>query len=146
MQPRRRRGAPKSRQISNGGPVQAPPPPVAGRGAEALGQGRDAPAPSHPDDRRPEPFQWEYERDNPHAMEALGELRRLTERMGRADPLAALGIHVEAGAGELGRLLFDSRSEVNALVLAFLDFAARGAARDAAAGGHHPGGTNSGSR
>ncbi len=52
--------------------------------------------------------------------------------MARPDPLAALGIHVKAGGGELGRLLFDARSEVNELVLASLDPAARWATRDAA--------------
>ncbi len=90
------------------------------------------PAPSHPGDGRPAMSHWEEELDHPHAVETLGELRRLTESMGRPDPLAALGIHVEAGVGELGRLLFDARSEVNELVLASLDPGARGATRDAA--------------
>ncbi len=49
--------------------------------------------------------------------------------MGRIDPLAARRIHMEAGAGEQGRLLFDARSEINELVMASL---ARGAPRDAA--------------
>ncbi len=52
--------------------------------------------------------------------------------MGRTDPPAAVGIHVEAGAGELGRLLIDARSEVNELVLALLEPAAREAKRDVA--------------
>ncbi|MCP4694454.1 MAG: hypothetical protein GY859_40870, partial [Desulfobacterales bacterium] len=67
--------------------VQAAPPPVAGPGAEALGRGRHAPAPTHPGERLPAPFRREDELDNPHTMEALGELRRLTESMDRPDPL-----------------------------------------------------------
>ncbi|MCP4686504.1 MAG: hypothetical protein GY859_00540 [Desulfobacterales bacterium] len=59
-------------------------------------------------------------------------MRRLTECMGRTDPLAAPRIQVEAGAGELGRLLFDASSEVNEMVLASLDPAVRSATRDAA--------------
>ncbi len=51
--------------------------------------------------------------------------------MGRPAPLAAPRIHVEAGVGETGCLLFDARFEFNELVLASLNPAARGAARDA---------------
>ncbi len=59
-------------------------------------------------------------------------MRRLTECMGRTDPLAAMGIHVKDDADELVRLLFDAGSEVNEMVLASLDPAVRSATRDAA--------------
>ncbi|MCP4662643.1 MAG: hypothetical protein GY856_45185, partial [bacterium] len=78
-------------------------------------------------------FRWEDVVNEPEAVEAFAELRRLAEILRRDDPLAALGVQAEAGAARLGRLLFDDRSEVNEVVIAPLDPAAGGVMRDAAA-------------
>ena len=75
---------------------------------------------------------WEAALGAPAAQEALGGLRRLAGQLQQEDPLAALGACGEDGLQELGRCLFDTRSEINGILALSLDPAARAAVHDAA--------------
>ncbi len=78
-------------------------------------------------------FRWEDDIDDPEPAEVFGALRWLADSLRQGDPLAALGVQAGAGAAELGRLLFDARSDVNEVAIAPFDPAACGVARDASA-------------
>ena len=91
--------------------------PVWGEGAETAG----------PDNL----LSWAAGTEDAEAAESLSELRWLARQLGREAPLAALG--GEADTGELGRLLFHPRSEINDLAFVSLDPEARAVVRDVAA-------------
>lgn len=78
-------------------------------------------------------FRWEDGIDASGSAEAFAEMRRLADRLGRDNPLAALGVNQTEDLSELGRLLFDARSEINRIAIVPLDPAASGVVRDAAA-------------
>jgi hypothetical protein len=75
---------------------------------------------------------WETAIKAPAAQEALGDLRHLAIQLQQQDPLDALGVSGEDGLRELGRCLFDTRSEVNGILTVSLDPAAQAAVHDAA--------------
>jgi glucosamine 6-phosphate synthetase-like amidotransferase/phosphosugar isomerase protein len=76
---------------------------------------------------------WEDAVTETRAAAALAELRRLADRLHREDALAALGVAAATDARKLGRLLFETRSEVNDLVMVALDAVACQVARDTTA-------------
>jgi glucosamine 6-phosphate synthetase-like amidotransferase/phosphosugar isomerase protein len=75
---------------------------------------------------------WEAALRAPAAQAALGGLRRLAGQLRQEDPLAALSAFGVDGLQELGRCLFDTRSEVNGVLAVSLDPAAQVAVHDAA--------------
>ena len=60
-------------------------------------------------------------------------MRRLADLLRRDNPLAALGVNETEVVSELGRLLFDARSEINNIAIVSLDPAAHGVVRDVSA-------------
>lgn len=78
------------------------------------------------------PDQWKQASIEPASRKRIEELLYLAGCLRQSDPLAALGVTVMEKVSDLGRLLFDSRSEINEIVLAPLDLDAQAAARDAA--------------
>ncbi len=76
---------------------------------------------------------WEDVIRDPGPLEALAESHWIAERLRRKDPLAGLVAFAEADAAELGRLIFDARSEVDDVVIMPLDASAQAVGRDAAA-------------
>lgn len=76
------------------------------------------------------PSRWETAIIPPESAAMLADLRGLAQAMGR-DSFSAR--EDEAGLRELGRLLFDPRSEVNGLVAVSLDAIARAVVRDVSA-------------
>ena len=75
-------------------------------------------------------FRWEDEINTSESTEALADLRRLADLLRCDNPLAALGVNEAEDLSELGRLLFDVRSEINNLAIVSLDPAAHGVVRD----------------
>jgi glucosamine 6-phosphate synthetase-like amidotransferase/phosphosugar isomerase protein len=76
---------------------------------------------------------WEAAVKAPGTRRALGGLHRLADQLRQEDPLTALGAFGEEDLRELGRCLFDTRSEVNGILAVSLDTAAQAAFHDAAA-------------
>lgn len=78
-------------------------------------------------------FAWETAIGVPGAAAVFDELRHLGERLGRDEPLKAIGIYDEAAVGHLGGLLFGDRSDINDVVLVPHDPAAAAVVRDVSA-------------
>ncbi|MBL0712646.1 MAG: SIS domain-containing protein, partial [Desulfosarcina sp.] len=77
------------------------------------------------DEGHPRAYRWEDVVSESEPLETFTVLRWLAKRLGREDPLKALGIFAEDGADELGRLVFDDHSEVNDVVIVSLNPAAQ---------------------
>ena len=75
---------------------------------------------------------WETALKAPAAQGTLGDLRHLALQLQQKDPLDALGVFGEDSLWELGRCLFDKRSEVNGILTVSLDPAARAVVHDVA--------------
>lgn len=76
---------------------------------------------------------WEKVSGESGPAEMFGELIRLTDILREDDSLAAMGVLNHQDVGELGRLLFGARSEINEVAFVSLDPAARAVVRDVAA-------------
>jgi glucosamine 6-phosphate synthetase-like amidotransferase/phosphosugar isomerase protein len=78
-------------------------------------------------------FRWEDDIKAPGSAEVFAEMRRLADLLRRENLLTALGANATEDLSELGRLLFDARSEINRLAIVPLDPAAHGVVRDVSA-------------
>lgn len=76
---------------------------------------------------------WENEVKEPESIRILGELERLAVYFRQDEPLEDLVVFDAPDVRELGRLLYDTRSEVNDAVIVPLDSTASGVVRDVVA-------------
>jgi hypothetical protein len=98
-----------------------------------LAAGAPVPVSAARDEKPSRAWRWEAAVTERRAVEALGELRGLADSLRQADSLAALGVSAETRIGELGRLIFEARSEVDDVLIVALDAAARQVTRDTTA-------------
>jgi glucosamine 6-phosphate synthetase-like amidotransferase/phosphosugar isomerase protein len=78
-------------------------------------------------------FRWEDGVVSGEARTVFGDLRRLADGLCRKDSPEVLGLREPADASELGRLLFDARTQVDGVVMAPLDTGALYVVQDASA-------------